>query len=276
MGVASAGLSVSVMIFSPLTRVLINTYGWRGALLLITGHSLQLLVPAALFRPARKKPVRVEEPDTSDTSTREDASVKSPTSRCLKSVSSAMMSYFHPALGNRSFILLLAACFTLMFGVDTIYMRSAARAILEGIDELQAAFIVSFSSPFSVLGRVTCGLLARLVNPRNVYGAGFVSMGASVILSAFLAFNVFGLHVFFCAWFAISVGKSSLYIRLISHLCMIKYNSIHVAILLCDTFMISIVIKSIFLRPTTECIMMLNLFWLYFRYYYGFTVDSSM
>ena len=132
MGIASAGLSCSVMVFSPLTRILLDNFSWRGALLLITGHTVQLLVPAALFRPVNEPPPELGGKDEEDTE--ENHVVKGNTSsnacsQCCRSVTSALSSYFHPALAQKSFILLLAACSTIMFGVDTIYMRSSARAI---------------------------------------------------------------------------------------------------------------------------------------------------
>ena len=51
MAVANSGISVSALIFPPLTQHLITSYGARGALLLISGLSMQIVVAASLLRP---------------------------------------------------------------------------------------------------------------------------------------------------------------------------------------------------------------------------------
>ena len=47
----SVGLSVAFIIYSPLLRYLLTTYGRRGAMMIYSGLYLNGLVAAALFRP---------------------------------------------------------------------------------------------------------------------------------------------------------------------------------------------------------------------------------
>ena len=51
LGIAICGLSVGNIIFPPFTRYLLETYGWRGTLLLLGGVSLHLVPLAAVFKP---------------------------------------------------------------------------------------------------------------------------------------------------------------------------------------------------------------------------------
>lgn len=50
-GIAVCGSGIGTFIFAPLTEALIKTYGWRGALLIITAITLNCIIFGALFRP---------------------------------------------------------------------------------------------------------------------------------------------------------------------------------------------------------------------------------
>ncbi|XP_022105331.1 monocarboxylate transporter 14-like [Acanthaster planci] len=54
-GLTQSGVSASQVALPPLFNWLINEYGWRGALLIITGISLNTLAAGALMRPVRPK-----------------------------------------------------------------------------------------------------------------------------------------------------------------------------------------------------------------------------
>lgn len=51
MAVANTGISVSALIFAPLTQYLITSFGTHGALLLVAGIQMQGMVAACLLRP---------------------------------------------------------------------------------------------------------------------------------------------------------------------------------------------------------------------------------
>lgn len=63
-GIAVCGSGLGTFIFAPLTEFLIQTYFWKGALLIITAITLNCIVFGALFRPLetrRKKPKTTDE-----------------------------------------------------------------------------------------------------------------------------------------------------------------------------------------------------------------------
>ncbi|XP_072169537.1 monocarboxylate transporter 12-like [Diadema setosum] len=65
-GITLSGVSVAVFIFPPIIRVLINHFGWRGALFIISAISLNAVVTGALMRGGSKprnttKPVNLED-----------------------------------------------------------------------------------------------------------------------------------------------------------------------------------------------------------------------
>ena len=50
-GIAVCGSGIGTFIFAPLTEALIQTYSWRGAMLIITAITLNCIIFGALFRP---------------------------------------------------------------------------------------------------------------------------------------------------------------------------------------------------------------------------------
>ena len=196
-GLSTAGISLGAMAYSPITRLLIDAYGWRGALMLVSGCTLQLLVPAALFRPPRRDMTSIAKTEPSE---------NHKNSVCT-SVRQALKNCFDPAFAHPSFIIHLCGVSTIMFALDTIDVRSAARAESVGIDPFRASLIVTISAPFSAFGRVVSGFIARCILPRNLFGGGLVSGGIATILSGLFAYDKFVAHAFFCSWFLLSNGE---------------------------------------------------------------------
>ena len=162
-----------------------------------------MVVPAAMFRSPRRE-ISILTKSTSV----EDSHQK--TKRCLScpSIVQGFKSYFHPGLANVRFIIHLFGVSTVVLALDTIYIRSAARAESVGIDPFRASLILAISAPFSAVGRAASGFIARCVLPRSLFGGGLVSGGVATILSGLFAYDVFEVHTFFCAWFALSNGES--------------------------------------------------------------------
>ncbi|XP_041320622.1 monocarboxylate transporter 13-like, partial [Pyrgilauda ruficollis] len=61
-GLTVSGAAVSGLALAPLVPLALDTYGWRGALLLLAAVSLHLVAAAALLRPPRAPPEPPEPP----------------------------------------------------------------------------------------------------------------------------------------------------------------------------------------------------------------------
>ncbi|XP_041251830.1 monocarboxylate transporter 13-like, partial [Onychostruthus taczanowskii] len=61
-GLAVSGAAVSGLALAPLLPLALDSYGWRGALLLLAAVSLHLVAAAALLRPPRAPPEPPEPP----------------------------------------------------------------------------------------------------------------------------------------------------------------------------------------------------------------------
>lgn len=54
-GIAECGAGLGTVIFAPLVQLLISEYGWRGALLILSGIVANIIVCGALYRPLKQK-----------------------------------------------------------------------------------------------------------------------------------------------------------------------------------------------------------------------------
>ena len=50
-GIAASGTGCGLLVFPPLAKLLIDTYNWRGAILILAGVNLHCLVYACAYRP---------------------------------------------------------------------------------------------------------------------------------------------------------------------------------------------------------------------------------
>nr|XP_054759614.1 monocarboxylate transporter 12-like [Lytechinus pictus] len=53
-GIALAGGSIGMMLFPPLLQLCIDQFGWRGAMLILSGMQLHIFIAALVFRPPRE------------------------------------------------------------------------------------------------------------------------------------------------------------------------------------------------------------------------------
>jgi hypothetical protein len=67
-GIASAGVGFGVFLYAPMVRLLIDTYGWRGAMLLLAAVFSHGWVFASLMRPPEKKTTCQQLPPTQEES----------------------------------------------------------------------------------------------------------------------------------------------------------------------------------------------------------------
>ncbi|KAJ8307975.1 hypothetical protein KUTeg_012849 [Tegillarca granosa] len=66
LGVCNSGAGFGVITFSQLARILLDVYGWRGTILLLSGFEMQLCVGAVLMRPLYVKSVIDSKSSTDD------------------------------------------------------------------------------------------------------------------------------------------------------------------------------------------------------------------
>ncbi|XP_044273179.1 monocarboxylate transporter 13-like [Varanus komodoensis] len=140
---AFSGAGISSLAFSPLFQFLVETYGWRGALLILAGMAFHLVPCGALLRPldvAQSGPGEAPEP-------------ASPRKR--------LASLFELGLlRQRPFAVFSGAGLLITTGYFIPFAHLVPHARETGFDEYQAAFLVSVVGVADIGGRVVAGWLA--------------------------------------------------------------------------------------------------------------------
>lgn len=209
---ASAGECILTFVLTPLSQLLIDSYSWRGALLILGGLQLNLCVCGQLLQP-----LKVSRDFTclkEDKANGEEMEVLQK-SKCLQkgdriSEEKLSESIEKTVLKTRilhyvDFTLITNARFMVysMFGVfaalgffaPSLYLVPYARS--RGVEEYQSAALMSISSVLDLVGRVVFGWMANLRIIQTVHQLiATVILLASVLLLCPLASSFSELAVF--------------------------------------------------------------------------------
>uniref|UniRef100_A0A674KAN7 Monocarboxylate transporter 13 n=1 Tax=Terrapene triunguis TaxID=2587831 RepID=A0A674KAN7_9SAUR len=149
-GLAVSGAGLASFAFSPLFQLLVDTYAWRGALLVVASISFNLVAAGALLRPL--------EPE---------GNKASPSLAC-----------------HRPFLLFAAAFVLVDAGYYVPYVHLVPHARELGFDEYRAAFLLSSAAVADLCGRVAGGWLADRFAVRLVHSLTLwtVLTGLSMVL----------------------------------------------------------------------------------------------
>ncbi|XP_069071595.1 monocarboxylate transporter 13-like isoform X2 [Pleurodeles waltl] len=142
-GLAFTGVGISSFVFSPLFQYLVDSYSWRGALIIVSGMTLNLLVCGALLRPLTLKEdvAEAEEVDAS---------------RCKQ----CSVLFGLPLLSHWPFMRYVLAILLINTGYFIPYVHLVAHAQVEGFSEYQSAFLMSAAAVIDICGRLISGWLA--------------------------------------------------------------------------------------------------------------------
>ncbi|XP_066272179.1 monocarboxylate transporter 12-like [Branchiostoma lanceolatum] len=153
--------------FPPFFQFLIDYYGWRGALFVISGIALNCCVCGALL-----KPIKIPADDTihdccqGDDITRDD--VCRPEKDDVTVTTKTLPKTYHRTrcrmlgfslLRKRQFVLYLLSFAFLYFGYYVPFVHLVPRAVFQGVGEYQAAFLISVLSVGDFVGRVVIGMI---------------------------------------------------------------------------------------------------------------------
>ncbi|XP_041093336.1 monocarboxylate transporter 13 isoform X2 [Polyodon spathula] len=148
-GVGFMGVGVASFAFSPLFQFLVDHYAWRGALLILGGLSLNLVVCGALLRPLRLL---------------EDQSITpSPQHPSSSPLLSRLWSLFDLSLlKDWPFLTYTAAVTLFNAGYFIPYIHLVAHIQQKGFHEYQAALVMSLTALTDLLGRGVSGWVSDL------------------------------------------------------------------------------------------------------------------
>ncbi|KAM3857425.1 monocarboxylate transporter 13 [Diretmus argenteus] len=155
-GLGFSSIGLSCFIFNPMFQLLVETYAWRGALLILGGFSLNLVLCGAVIRPSRqsKAPAKVDSKG--------------------RPLCAAMLwrvySYLElSVLRERPFVTYTVAVTLFNAGYFVPYIHLVAYSRERGFSEYQAAFVMSAIGASDLLGRVASGWFSDLGHLRLVH-----------------------------------------------------------------------------------------------------------
>ncbi|EEC11812.1 monocarboxylate transporter, putative, partial [Ixodes scapularis] len=154
-GLAVCGTGIGTFVFAPLTIYLLETFAWRGTLLILAGFFLNMVIFGLLMRDF--------DPFT------EEAEVV---------LDSMDVTLFR----NGRYTLLCVSNFLLNSCVDNPYVYIPDSAITLGVDKERASFLISFIGILNTLGVVIVGYLGdkTWMEPSLLYSFLTVVSGAAV------------------------------------------------------------------------------------------------
>jgi MFS family permease len=161
----SIGGGVAPMIVSPIATILIGTYGWRTAMLMIGITALVLLIPAAMFiRRAPEALANAPAPATSDVA---------PAPKRLPGFA---------ALRTPQFAILAGTFFFCCAAHSGPIFHTVSYAMICGIPALLATSIYSVEGIAGLFGRVFFGVLADRIGVRRIIVVGLALQAIGIYL----------------------------------------------------------------------------------------------
>ncbi|XP_028330971.1 monocarboxylate transporter 13 [Gouania willdenowi] len=194
LGVAFSSIGLSSFAFNPLFQLLVETYAWRGALLILGGLSLNIIPCGALIRPQQQRP----KPKV--------VSVK--TTSCA-ALLQRVFSYLELSLLlERPYLTYTLGVTLFNVGYFVPYFHLVAHSRQVGFSEYEAAFVMSAAGATDILGRVTSGWFSdlgyfRLIHLMSLWtalaGVFIMLLPVSSLSGSYAALMVISLLYGFCS-----------------------------------------------------------------------------
>ncbi|XP_035683177.1 monocarboxylate transporter 13-like [Branchiostoma floridae] len=220
-GIAFSGVSVGNIVFPLIFTYLIEEYGWRGSFLIAAGVMLNITAFAALLRPIQlavpslgtdaQAPANAPPTLRNGSSgaeqrglPRDDSEMGSPAGAgptddmkvaivsngksatpTPRSPGKMILAQWKSLLAYIPFVCLTISVFLLGFGFFIPIVHMAPRARYLGIEQYQAAFLISMISIGDVVGRIASGFLptSRRLRLLHWYILSMLGMGTTSLLS---------------------------------------------------------------------------------------------
>ncbi|XP_019713863.1 monocarboxylate transporter 13 [Hippocampus comes] len=197
LGLAFSSIGLASFTFNPLFQFLVETYAWRGALLIIGGLSLNIVPCGALIRPRRR-----QQPN-------DLVKVDSESRWSCGGVFGRVASYLELSLlCERPYLTYTLALSLLNVGYFVPYVHLVAHGRHAGFSEYQAAFVVSAAGATDIVGRVASGWFSdlghfRLIHLLSVWtalaGVFIMLLPVSTLWGSYAALVAVGLLYGFCS-----------------------------------------------------------------------------
>ena len=170
-GVASAGIGVGLVASPPMLQYLLDTYGWRGTVLITAGIICNICVGGMLFRPL--KPAQTIGRQSEDVGNEEmvpmqqldqDQELGDGANRCnckgqsmIKRIATSLNLHLFQKSHSYAFFCWINALANMPYICYIVFIFPRASAV--GISDLASALLLSMFGTASIFGRLVSGIL---------------------------------------------------------------------------------------------------------------------
>ena len=189
-GLSLLGVSFGSILVGPLVQLLIDTYGWRGTMIILSGISLQSFVIGAAYWPLTLKKDVDHGCQQMDTLGKSEHSHlhSSPTfeiyRKCCQPFAERLCDF--TILKNIGLSTVLVGTFMMSIGTMSYMTHTPSRAVWYGVTRDQAAMLWSYTSIAGLVAKLLVSVVANMacVNRILVYSIGTLLAGITYILNA--------------------------------------------------------------------------------------------
>ncbi|XP_063426022.1 monocarboxylate transporter 12-like [Mytilus trossulus] len=222
LGISVSGSGVGTFVFAPVVRILIDEYGWRGAILLEAGFILNIVLCGAFFRPVQNKinktdeeyvirkeaiylssledkPItnkqitKIEKNENEGLQASQKESGTSPDSSDSTVASCFSRHFDFGLLTNPIFTIFVVSNYFTALGFNTPYVYLPDRAEEKGMSQFDSAFLLSIIGISNTFGRIIFGWIAdqKCVNRLLLYSMSLIICGTANVLNPLNDSNIY-------------------------------------------------------------------------------------
>ena len=179
-GISTLGLAFGNVAIPPVTGLLIETYGWRGAILLSAGIALNALVLAALYRP----PTDVAVPSNLG---HDYTNLDMEGTENTDLVSRLLTRWRHSVFSDTCFLLCVLGTVLMYLGMLNFTQHSPSRAVFHGIESHEVLLLLPIFGASEAVSRLFFSFIANLscTNRTLEYSLGILLGGVVLLASSF-------------------------------------------------------------------------------------------
>ncbi|XP_033644931.1 monocarboxylate transporter 12-like [Asterias rubens] len=219
-GISTSGLDIGMLVFAPLMQLLLDTYGWRGAMLVTGAFVGNVFAAGALFRPVRSssqtgdkksteehveqgedkemlkdnnenhRSTQSEDHGINEVKTQNQLQSTDATNITLKSqrqrnLFSAAANSLRLHLLSESYrlsLIIFAQVVAYLVAYTCFIMFLVPFATSSGISEQDASFLISVCGIGGIVGRLICGVLTKKASSYVIYQVSMFVSGCAVLL----------------------------------------------------------------------------------------------
>ncbi|XP_069108159.1 monocarboxylate transporter 12-like [Argopecten irradians] len=156
-GIAVSGSGVGVLVMAPMIELLLEIYGWKGTIWIMSAFVLNTVVCGALYRPASSRQsillkLNKSSEDSTITSKKNSINIR----RCC-----GLLDIFELSLLKRPVLLIqICWCFLNMMGYNIPFGYLPVHSVSVGLSSRESALLISIIGISSIVSRVLVGYIS--------------------------------------------------------------------------------------------------------------------